>query len=257
MRKRNLKIMKQECRMDSLNTCIRELQRQAHSQRLELEDANCEYEESRREQARPQEEMALREKAHRDTRIRNIHETEESKRAQELRVDDSLCKNREKIMLRYSSSLHRHRIYKKGELHERFKRFSTYRTDLQWKIVSNQQSFQVVNLCRAATEACHLIHGICLGHRKTLLAIHVRCSVHHRCLIKEFFTLRIKMPQVESQCREVHFDLSRAVEERSGCTIPMPMFCRKAVNHKLLPTTGNSTEFYGSSAKTADLGDSV
>ena len=39
-------IMKQDCKVDSLNTCIRELQRQVHSQRLELDDVNCGYEES-------------------------------------------------------------------------------------------------------------------------------------------------------------------------------------------------------------------
>ena len=33
-------IMMQECTVDTLNTCIRELQRQAHSHRLELDGAN-------------------------------------------------------------------------------------------------------------------------------------------------------------------------------------------------------------------------
>ena len=33
--------LKQECKVDSLNTCIRELQRQAHSNRLELGDVKC------------------------------------------------------------------------------------------------------------------------------------------------------------------------------------------------------------------------
>ena len=32
-------LMKQECKVDTLNTCIRELQREISSQRLELEDA--------------------------------------------------------------------------------------------------------------------------------------------------------------------------------------------------------------------------
>ena len=81
-------IMKQECKVDSLNTCSRELQRQAHSQRLELDDANCGYEESRREQFRLQEELDLREQALRDTRIRNIHEMKELRRVQEMRVDE-------------------------------------------------------------------------------------------------------------------------------------------------------------------------
>ena len=81
-------IMKQECKVDSLSTCIRELQRQAHSLRLGLVDFNCGYEESRREQVRLHEELALTEKALRDTRIRNFHEMEELRRVQEMRVDE-------------------------------------------------------------------------------------------------------------------------------------------------------------------------
>ena len=89
-------ILKQECKVDTLNTCIRELQRQARSHRLEVDSANCGYEESRREQGRLHEEVALREKALRDTRVRNSHEMEEMKRAQEMRVDEfSIQKLRE------------------------------------------------------------------------------------------------------------------------------------------------------------------
>ena len=45
-------ILKQECKVDTLNTCIREFQRQAHSNRLEMDMyVNYGYEESRREQA--------------------------------------------------------------------------------------------------------------------------------------------------------------------------------------------------------------
>ena len=54
-------ILKRERKVDSLNGCIRELQRQTHSQRLELDDAHCAYEEFLREQVRLQEELALRE----------------------------------------------------------------------------------------------------------------------------------------------------------------------------------------------------
>ena len=64
-------ILKQECKVDTLNICIREFHRQAHSNRLEMDSVNCGYEESRREQARLHEELAQREKALRDIRIRN------------------------------------------------------------------------------------------------------------------------------------------------------------------------------------------
>ena len=50
-------LVKQECKVGSLNTCIGELQRQTYSQRLELEDAHFGYEQSRREQVRLQEEL--------------------------------------------------------------------------------------------------------------------------------------------------------------------------------------------------------
>ena len=43
-------VLKQECKVDTLNTCIREFQRQARSNRLDMDDANYGYEESRREQ---------------------------------------------------------------------------------------------------------------------------------------------------------------------------------------------------------------
>ena len=53
-----------------------------------MDNVNYGYEESRREQARLHEELAQRQKALRVTRIRNIHEVEELKRAQEMRIDD-------------------------------------------------------------------------------------------------------------------------------------------------------------------------
>ena len=54
--------MKQEHQVESLNRCINKLQRQAYSQRSELEDAHHGYIESRREQFRLQEELTMKEK---------------------------------------------------------------------------------------------------------------------------------------------------------------------------------------------------
>ena len=48
--------MKQELQVESLIFCISELQQQAYAQRLELQDAQHGYIESRREKVRPQEE---------------------------------------------------------------------------------------------------------------------------------------------------------------------------------------------------------
>ena len=55
---------------------------------MDIDHTNLGYETSRREQARLHEELAQREKSLRDTRIRNIHEVEELKRAQEMRIDE-------------------------------------------------------------------------------------------------------------------------------------------------------------------------
>ena len=65
----------------------------------------------------------------------------------------------------------------------------------------NRQLFQVLVRCWAATKVCDLIHGICWVHRETSLTVHVQQSSRHRLLIKERFTLGIKVPSAR-QCRE-------------------------------------------------------
>ena len=71
-------LMKQEYKVESLNTCIGELQQQTYARRLELENAHHGHVESRREQIRLQEELVMKEKTVPDTQIRNIHEMGES-----------------------------------------------------------------------------------------------------------------------------------------------------------------------------------
>ena len=67
-------LMKQEHQVGSLNNCISELQQHAYARRLELQDAQHGYVESRREQVRLQEESSLKEMVLRDTQIRSVHE---------------------------------------------------------------------------------------------------------------------------------------------------------------------------------------
>ena len=64
--------MKQEHQVGSLNKCIGELQRETEEQRLALQDAQCGFVESRREQVRLQEELSMKEKVLRDAQIRNV-----------------------------------------------------------------------------------------------------------------------------------------------------------------------------------------
>ena len=94
-------------------------------------------------------------------------------------------------------------------------------------------SFHVLELCRAATEACDLGHGICLVHRETFLAVHVQQSTRHRQLDKEFFTLGIKVPQVGNPCETVQGDLFRKVKNNLEAQLLLPSFARR-------PSTMNS-----------------
>ena len=55
-------LAKQELHVESLNNCIGELQRQTEEQRLELQDAQYGFVESRREEVRLQEELSTKEK---------------------------------------------------------------------------------------------------------------------------------------------------------------------------------------------------
>ena len=117
-------LMMQEYKVESLNTCITELQQQACAQRLELQGARGGCVESRRKQVRLQEELAMKEKALRDTQIRSMHEMGEMKRAQQLRVDEfSVQKNERKSWHDTEAHFTNTRIATKDELHERFQRF--------------------------------------------------------------------------------------------------------------------------------------
>ena len=99
-------LMRQEHQVGSLNNCVIESQQQTYAQRLELQDDQHGYIESRREQVRLQEELSMKERFLRDTQIRSMHEMGEMKRAQGLRVDVVLVpKNLEKSMRQYKSSL--------------------------------------------------------------------------------------------------------------------------------------------------------
>ena len=83
-----LDLEKQELHVESLNKCIGEPQRQTEEQRLALKDAQYGFVESRREQVRQQEGLSMKEKVLRNTRIRNMHEMGEVKRAEEQRIDE-------------------------------------------------------------------------------------------------------------------------------------------------------------------------
>ena len=81
-------ILRHEYRADLAENNICELKRQMDSQAVEIGHSRTGYEQSRREQALLHEELADREKALRDTRIRSIQKLEELKRDQEFRLEE-------------------------------------------------------------------------------------------------------------------------------------------------------------------------
>ena len=159
-------IMKQEQQVGSLNICIDELQQQAlcskigfwrtlNTDMLSVDENNLNY----------------KKKALRETQIRNTHEMGEMKRAQELRVDEVSVQT---LMESHETKAHftnagNARILWMTE--ENFKKWNRITVGECLSFPVNQQRFQVLVPCWAATNACHLTHGIRLDYRKTFLVI--------------------------------------------------------------------------------------
>ena len=133
-------IFKQECKLDTLNTCILELQRQAHSNLVEMDDVNYGYEESRREHARLHEELAQREKASRNSHPKYpwSGRIEESSGNANWRILQAWIERKS----RYYTGAHftNTGVQERMKLFERVQRMPRCRIDLQWKIIQRFQS---------------------------------------------------------------------------------------------------------------------
>ena len=81
-------IQKHECQADSDRRSIQELNGIVDSQRMETDHTFTGCEQSRRDQLPLQEELSEQNRDLRETRIKSLHEMEELKRVQELRVDE-------------------------------------------------------------------------------------------------------------------------------------------------------------------------
>ena len=81
-------ILRREYRADLAEHNICELKRHIDSQAVEIVHIWTGYEQARREQAQLHEELADREWARRDTRIRSIQKLEEMKKGQEFRLKE-------------------------------------------------------------------------------------------------------------------------------------------------------------------------
>ena len=85
-------ILGHEYRADIAENNICELKRLIDSQAVEIGHTRTEYEQSKREQALLHEELADRERALCDSRVRSIQKLEELKREQEFRLEEFLMR---------------------------------------------------------------------------------------------------------------------------------------------------------------------
>ena len=183
--------MRQKHQVESLNNCITELQQQTYAQRLEIQDAQHGYIESRREQVRLREELSMKEKVLRDTQIRSIHEMGEMKRAQELRVDEvsvqKLRENHETIQ-KLTSQLQEmqeqtNSTNDSGEFQEVASNYSgrlSYVSSQPAMIPSSRSMLSRDKRLPLDTYGTHR------DYRKTFLVINFLLLIHPEIILKEF-----------------------------------------------------------------------
>ena len=170
------------------------------------------------EESRPRlhEELAQREKSLRDTRNSNIQEVEYLKRAQEMRINEF-----SRHEMRESHATVQELTSQIPELQERMNymndsgEFQVVESTCSGKTIPRFQSTRNPSKSWWTAEprpkfACDLIHLICSVQRETFLTVHVQYSIFHRLLIKECFTLGIKVLP-ETQCEIVQGNLSLEV----------------------------------------------
>ena len=155
----------------------------------------------------------MKEKALRETQIRNIHEMREMKRAQELRVDE------------FS-------VQKLKGSHETIQRFTSQMQEMQEQMnsMNDSQELQEVESNHSSQpaaipsfrsmlsrdNACHSTHGMRLDHRKTFLVTNVLRLIRHQIIVKEFIILRHQVFQDRFQCILVQELLSQEMKRRIG-----------------------------------------
>ena len=159
--------------MDSLNNCINELQQHAYARRLDLESAHHGYVESPREQVRLQEELVMKDKVLRETQIRNMHEKFSVQKLRESHETIQRLTSQAQEIQERMNYLNNFGEFQKVESNY-YGIFHTFPV--------NQQGFQFRDPCWAATNACHLSHGIHPDYRKSFLQTHARRSSHHKYL---------------------------------------------------------------------------
>ena len=240
-------LMKQEHQVGSLISCINELQQQAYGQGLELQDAHHGYVESRREQARLQDELSLKEKLHRDPQTRSIHEFGEMKRAQGLRVDE------------FS-------VQKFRESHETIQRLTAQLQSLQEQMNSMNDSgeFQEVEsnhsgiLSHVPSQPEEIPSSSSMLSRDK----HLPCDTWNSPGLQEnvFGNQCSTFGSPGNHSQGIHYGATPGaiVHKTPRETESVPQAIGTGtVDHEFFNSSGNSAEPYGRAAKTANIGAAI
>ena len=129
--------------------------------------------------------------------------------------------------------------------------------DSQWEIVlrfhstCNDSKFSFP--CWAATNACLLAHGIQMDYRKTFLAISFLQLVHPGIILKEFTLAQHQENEDQFHKQQGRDSLHKRWQAKWGHNSDADLR-KKAVDYEFGDTGGNSAEFHGWTAKTANIG---
>ena len=154
------------------------------------------------------------------------HWREEWKELKNYELVKSQCKNLEKIMSQYKSSLlsckkckNRWILWVTQEIFQITVRDClTFPVSLQW--------FQVLVPCWAATNACLLTHGIHRDYRETFVVINFPRLIHSEIILKEFNLAHHRESENQFH-RPQGWRLFSQDDKQRRDTIPMPTFARR------------------------------
>ena len=214
----------------------------------------------------------------RNTQIRNMHEMEDMKRAEELRVDDVSVQNL-KRKSRDNSTAHFPITAnaRTNEFYERFKRIPGYWIKSQWKIVSRFQStcddskFSLYAQPRQKIAAWHMewiwiagkrfwksIFYVWFIHRSSSKNSIWRCTkgVTPSKSISRNSLCKTKRNGLSPGSQKVEDYAHRWWHTKSRHNSYVDI-CNKALDHEFYNTGGKIAEIHGRTAKTANIGTAI
>ena len=254
-------LMKQEHQVGSHNSCIDEFLQQAYAHRLELEDAHHGFFEIAKRTITPARRINYEGKALRetpDTKFSRDGRNEESSRITSRRI------LRTKIERKSWDNTKAHFTNagnaRADEFYEWFRWILRSGIESQWEIVLRSQS--------TSSDSRFLFHA---EPRQTLATWHVEyvwTVVKRSC--NQFSTadssrnhyqrIHHSLTPGDTRSVPVHTCTRTLVaidEDRSKGTIPMSTLARRPSTTKFISSSGYSAEFYGWTAKTAEIGTAI